>query len=166
MGYDYYNYYDYSSTPYASSSIDSAAAAGILGALGAFLGVILILTVAIYVLQIIAYWKLFTKAGEAGWKSLIPIYNLVVVYKISGVSPWFLLIFLAAWIPVVGAIAVFVLNIYQTHQFSKSFGKDIGYTIGLIFVPTIFYMILAFGSAEYVGPGGNRTENNQPTADA
>lgn len=28
-----------------------------------------------YILQVIAYWKIFTKAGEEGWKSIIPIYN-------------------------------------------------------------------------------------------
>ena len=103
-------------------------------------------------------WKLFTKAGEEGWKAIIPIYNLVILYKISGVSPWLLLIFLASFIPVIGSIAVLVLHIYQTHQFSKSFGKDVGYTIGLIFLPVIFYMILGFGSAEYVGPGGKNAE--------
>lgn len=25
-----------------------------------------------YILQVIAYWKIFTKAGEEGWKSIIP----------------------------------------------------------------------------------------------
>lgn len=163
MGYDYYDYYGYSTSPYASSDI---ATASILGALGAFLGIIIFMALAIYVIQVIAYWKIFTKAGEQGWKSIIPIYNLVILYKISGVSPWLLLIFLASFIPVIGMIAVFILNIYQTHQFSKSFGKDVGYTIGLIFLPSIFYIILAFGSATYVGPGGNNSNNNQPTADA
>ena len=163
MGYDYYDYYGYSSSPYASSDV---AAAGILGALGALIGIIIFICLAIYVIQVIAYWKLFTKAGEQGWKSIVPIYNLVILYKISGVSPWLLLIFLASFIPVIGAIAVFVLNIYQTNQLSKSFGKDIGYTIGLIFLAPILYMILAFGSATYIGPGGNNSNNNQPTTDA
>ena len=28
-----------------------------------------------YIPQVIAYWKIFTKAGEEGWKSIIPIYK-------------------------------------------------------------------------------------------
>lgn len=159
MGYDYYDYYGYSTSPYSST----ATAAG-LGALGAFMGIIMIIAFAVAVLQIVAMWKLFTKAGEKGWKAIIPIYNLVIMFKISGVSPWLILVYLAAFIPFIGSIAVLILNIYQTHQFSKSFGKDAGYTVGLIFLPVIFYMILAFGSAEYVGPGGKESEIT--TADA
>jgi len=35
----------------------------------------------------------------------------------------------------------------------KSFGKSVGFTIGLIFFPVIFYAILAFSKdAKYVGP--------------
>ena len=36
------------------------------------------------VLVIIGLWKIFTKAGEKGWKSLIPIYNVYILFKISG----------------------------------------------------------------------------------
>jgi arginine exporter protein ArgO len=38
---------------------------------------------------------------------------------------------------------------------SKSFGKDEGFTIGLIVLSFIFYPILAFGSAKYLGPYGD-----------
>ena len=37
------------------------------------------------------------------------------------------------------------------NSLAKAFGKDVGYTVGLLFLPTIFYMILGFGKAEYVG---------------
>ena len=32
--------------------------------------------VAFYVLIIVAQWKIFVKAGQEGWKALIPIYNV------------------------------------------------------------------------------------------
>ena len=48
------------------------------------------------VVAIVAYWKIFTKAGEAGWKSLIPIYNSVVLFKIVGLNPWLLLLYLTS----------------------------------------------------------------------
>ena len=50
--------------------------------------------VAFYVLIIVAQWKIFVKAGQEGWKALIPIYNVVVLYKIIGLSPWLLLLYL------------------------------------------------------------------------
>lgn len=147
MGYDYYDVSSY------ARSLDTATAVG-LGALGAMFVVYMIIALAIAILQIVAMWRIFTKAGEKGWKAIIPIYNAVILYKISGVSPWLLFIYLASFIPFVGWIAVLVLNIYQANNLSKSFGKDVGYTVGLILLAPIFYMILGFGSADYVGPGG------------
>ena len=35
------------------------------------------------VVGIIALWKIFTKAGEAGWKSIIPILNIYTYVKIA-----------------------------------------------------------------------------------
>ncbi|WOC39425.1 DUF5684 domain-containing protein [Polaribacter sp. HL-MS24] len=48
----------------------------------------------------------------------------------------------------------FVFLIWMTNLLSKSFGKEEGFTIGLIVLPIIFYPILGFGSAEYKGPAG------------
>ncbi len=36
------------------------------------------------VLSIVGMWKIFTKAGEEGWKAIIPYYNLYILCKISG----------------------------------------------------------------------------------
>ncbi|NZA37286.1 DUF5684 domain-containing protein [Eubacterium callanderi] len=43
----------------------------------------LLLALAWYVFILVAGWKLFEKAGEPGWKSLIPIYGSYILYKIS-----------------------------------------------------------------------------------
>ena len=66
---------------------DSSAA--LFGLAGGMLVVTILISVAMYVLQIIGWWKLFTKAGEAGWKSLIPLYNLYVICKISCAAKYF-----------------------------------------------------------------------------
>ena len=135
----------------AVSDSSLVAASALVGSILATYGIILLL---ITIAQIVAMWKVYSEAGEAGWKSLIPIYNTVVLFRISGLSPWLVLVYLTSIIPFIGWIAILVLTIVQANKLSKSFGKDIGYTIGLIFLPTIFYMILGFGNASYVGPGG------------
>lgn len=56
-----------------------------------------------YIVLVIANWKIFTKAGEAGWKSIIPIYNGYILYKIS----WKTSVF---WITVVLALIGGILN--------------------------------------------------------
>lgn len=153
-----YNY-GYDVSPYARGydSLDSVAATGIGAALGAFIGIIMVIGLVVGILQIIGMWKVYTKAGEKGWKSIIPIYNLVILFKISGLSPWLILAYLAGIIPFIGWFVILGLSIYQSYKLAKSFNKDIGYTFGLWLLPTIFYMILGFGKAEYVGPGGTAT---------
>lgn len=144
---------------YPSSYYNAAAASSIVGALMVYIVIIL----AIAIVQIIAMWKLFTKAGEKGWKSIIPIYNIVILFKISGLSPWLILVYLATIIPFIGWIALIALNAVLAYKIAKSFGKDGGWAVGIYFLAPIFYMILAFGSSQYVGPGGEttNTQNNE-----
>lgn len=110
-----------------------------------------IISIAISVLMLVSYWKIFTKAGEDGWKSLIPIYNLVVLYRIAGINPLLILLSLLSGIPVVGTIIVIGLCIYLAYKLAISFGKSSGFTVGLVLVPVIFYPILGLGEATYVG---------------
>ena len=137
---------------YSSSSLTPSQEAGLMAAFGAAAGIYLVIVFAIAIIQIIAMWKIFTKAGQAGWKSIIPIYNLVILFKISGLSPWLLLLYLTSIIPFIGWLAILALTIMQAYYLAKSFGKDVGYMFGLWLLPSIFYMILGFGSAQYVGP--------------
>ena len=73
----------------------AAMAGGVLGGLFAFA-----LTVGIiyYILYIIAGWKLFEKAGEQGWKALIPIYNSYIYYKIVGMKKWFWAVLIVSFV--------------------------------------------------------------------
>lgn len=106
-----------------------------------------------YVLQVVAMWRIFEKAGEAGWKSLIPIYNLYILLKLIRFN-WMLLLGLLIFIiPIVGwiigAIYMFVLQVIICNRLARSFGKDLGYTIGLLLVAPVFYLMLGFGESKY-----------------
>ena len=163
MGYyDYYSsypsYYDYYDYGYTVPDSSIATIGGTI--LGAFLGVIIIVSLVIAIIQLAGMWKVFTKAGEKGWKCIIPIYNLVILFRISGLSPWIIFGYLASIIPFVGWIVCLGITIYQCNSLAKSFGKDVGYTIGLVLLPTIFYLILGFGKAEYVGKGNVSTASS------
>ena len=45
----------------------------------------------IALLVIVATWKVFTKAGQPGWASIIPIYNLYIWCKIVGRPGWWII---------------------------------------------------------------------------
>ena len=109
--------------------------------------IIIIVYLAIVVLTIVSVWKIYTKAGKPGWACLIPIYNLLVLLKIVGKPWWWLFLFI---IPLVNI----VFGIWVTNLLSKSFGKNEGFMIGLLFLPIIFYPILGLGDAKYAGPAG------------
>jgi Family of unknown function (DUF5684) len=113
----------------------------------------------VLLIVVIAIWKIFMKAGEEGWKALVPIYNMIVFLKIVGKPWWWIFFSFFSWIPFVGAlfsIASIVLGVWQLNMLSHSFGKGVGFTLGLIFLPFIFFPILAFGSAQYQGPYGDK----------
>ncbi len=80
---------------------------------------------------------------------MIPIYNTYVLTRIVDGSGWK---FILLCIPIVSIIYGIMFNIY----FARSFGKEIGFALGLIFLPNVFQLILGFGSAEYIGPRGER----------
>jgi hypothetical protein len=87
-------------------------------------------------------WKIFSKAGEPGWASIVPIYNIVVLVKISGKPVWWVVLYL---IPCVSLIAAILVSI----GLAERFGKGTGFGIGLAFLGPIFFPILAFGDAQY-----------------
>jgi hypothetical protein len=123
---------DYGGSSGAGAGV-AAAAAGVFG----------LIYLAILLLVIAGLWKIFTKAGQPGWAAIVPIYNLVVLLNIVGKPIWWLALMLfcgpVGWILVSLALA-------------KSFGKEMGFALGLMFLSPIFIPMLGFGSAQYKGP--------------
>ncbi len=107
----------------------------------------IIISIILCIVIVAAEWKMYSKAGQPGWAVLIPIYNIIVLMRIIGRHWTRLFVYL---IPLYNIIAI----IQDIHRLSKSFGKDAGFTVGLIFLGIIFYPILGFGSVKYVGPNG------------
>ncbi|QHS62504.1 DUF5684 domain-containing protein [Chitinophaga agri] len=129
------------------SSYESADAGAVLAGLGF---TFFLFFIGIMVFYTICNWKIFTKAGKPGWACLVPIYGTIVMLEIVGKPWWYIFMFM---IPIYGW---FVLPIQLTHHLSKSFGKDVGFTLGLLFLGFIFVPLLAFSSdIQYVGPYGN-----------
>ena len=134
-------------------------------------GIYASLAFAWWILQIVANWRIFTKAGEAGWKSIIPVYGDYISYKIAWQTGYFWLQFIlgliAFWIQnyanptgdsalllmIVFLIRIIIgiISIMYSVKLARAFGRGIGFAIGLIFLQPIFMLILGFGSAMYYG---------------
>ncbi len=120
-----------------TTSISSGAIAGIV-----------VVAVIVAVLEIAGTWRVYTKAGQHGWASIIPFYNIWVLLKIVGRPGWWLVLFL---IPLVNIITALVV----LYDLCLSFGKTAAFLVGLFFLGFIFYPILGFGAARYLGPAGD-----------
>ena len=113
--------------------------------LGAGLGIgVMICYFAVIILMIAGMWKIFVKAGKPGWAAIVPIYNLVVLLEIVGKPIWWIILMI---IPLVNIIVYIIVLI----ELAKRFGKGIGFALGLLFLPFIFFPVLGFGSAQYHG---------------
>lgn len=120
---------------------------------GTWLFILLITLFYIYV-----EWRIFEKAGKPGWAVIIPIYRTLVLLDIVGKPWWWLLLLLLPGVNLI--FAVWIINLL-----SISFGKGIGFTLGLLFLSPIFLPILAFSNAEYGGPAGIKNDGILGTMD-
>jgi len=103
-----------------------------------------VIWLAISVLVVASFWKIFAKAGKPGWAAIIPIYNLVVYLQMVNRPIWWIILL---FIPLVNVVIAIIL----TNDLAKAFGKGVGWTIGMIFLGFIFYPILGFGSDPFLG---------------
>ncbi len=161
-----YTYMD----PAAATAVNSAAITAAI--VGAIIGVLIA-----YIIVVIPMWRIYEKAGEKGWKALVPFYNGYIQFKIAWNTKMFFVQLLlsivytcfyakfildalagidsaaiVSFLMFISGAALFVISIMLYHKFSKAFGHGVGFTLGLIFLSVIFLYILAFGSSEYKGP--------------
>jgi hypothetical protein len=101
-----------------------------------------IFVLAFAILSIVALWKVFTKAGQSGWPSIVPILNNCMIAHVAGRDWWFGLLLL---IPCVNFVVWIVLML----DLAKAFGKSVGFAVGLILLGPLFLLILGFGGSQY-----------------
>lgn len=112
----------------------------------------------IIALIFISFWKICEKAGREGWEGIIPFYNYYVFLQIAKKPGWWLAMF---FIPFVNIVFI----IMMMNGLSKAFGKDEGFTAGLVLLGIVFFPILAFGDAKYVY-GNDTSDQNEELLDS
>ena len=130
-----------------------------------FFAIIAVIGLIRYLMTAIGYAKMYRKAGEAGWKAFIPVFNTYNNYKISWNGKMF---FLYAALTIVSSIlgiytegvmamvagaislGIIILAVMQNVKMAKAFGKGAFTGIALILFPGITALILGLGKAEYV----------------
>lgn len=99
----------------------------------------LIIFLIIFLLNCYAAWKVFEKAGEEGWKAIIPIYNAYIYQKIT-FGERYAWTFILFFIPYLG-LAFALYSLYEMYK--KFFFTDFGAILGAFF-PYIANLYIAF----------------------
>ena len=84
----------------------------------------------------------FARADKPAWAVIVPVYNLMVLSEVGGKPAWWGLLFL---IPLAGLVFAAIVTI----NVATDFGRSIGFGVGLLLSPFVFYPLLGFGDAEY-----------------
>lgn len=125
----------------------------------------------ISILMLLSMCRIYQKAGEPGWKALIPVYNIYTLFQFAWeVRCFWLLIIMtllcyAAVFPAVLlesivlaviagilALIILVLVLKVFYRLSRAFGHGTGYMLGMLLLPVIFIPVLAFGKSDYKSP--------------
>lgn len=125
---------------------------------GIFMVFIIIIALAMVVLNIVGKWKVFKKAGKAGWEAIIPFYSDWILVQITGLKWWFIFFICFASLCSLLNISIGFASIislagafFAHYNLAIKFDRDpVGYGIGLTLLPFIFYPLLGMSDAKYI----------------
>ena len=113
-----------------------------------------------WVLYPISLMMIFKKMGIKKWKAYIPVYSSFCLYKKIWNPIFFIwqifnismcVILCNSTISNVFILMYWIIDFTKNYRLAKSFNKDICYAIGLYTLSHVFYTLLGFGKAEYIG---------------
>ena len=130
------------------------------------LGVVMII---LEVVMIIARWRIFTKANQPGWKSLIPIYSEYTDFNLSwdggqfiGLLTVGIIIYimnkatlsngkamLGIVLDIIFLVCMLIALIVKNIRLARCFDKSTGFAMLLTFIPPVGYAMLAFGDDRF-----------------
>ena len=129
--------------------------------------------IAFYLLKVIGLWKVLEKAGEDGWKAIIPVYNLWLQCRLTWDARGFCALVATGFIGAVlrstaeggtsvlqhvlaiagllFCLASLVLLVVANYWLCRSFGHGAGYTALFVFFSAIMYLVLGYSQDQYLG---------------
>lgn len=105
------------------------------------LAALFIFGAAVLVFLLWLYYRLFEKAGQAGWKSLVPIYNVVIFLRLGGFSGWWILI---NFLPFFGQLIFVIIMLIAAYNITLNFNKPAWYVVIYLFFPLVWLLLLVF----------------------
>ncbi|MCC8088753.1 MAG: DUF5684 domain-containing protein [Rikenellaceae bacterium] len=102
----------------------------------------------VMVILLVSNWKIFEKAGEKGWKALIPVYNNYILVKISGRPIYYFWIIFASYVMICVPFFTYTINAMNTLQYGGPANPGISMLMSLLIlvfsIVCIVYIVLVF----------------------
>ncbi len=153
---------------------DAAGVGALMALVMGSLACVMVVGFILVFILVITNWRIYTKAGQPGWAAIVPIYHLFVMMDIiRKPRSWAVIILvlgvagsvltslqpapgseqdsnlMLSLVQIVVSLASIYFSVRLLRELARVFGRGVGFTLGLLFLPIIFYPILAFGDSQY-----------------
>ena len=132
------------------TDLDAMYGGGFFALIASMFAFILIFGVIVYVISSLLLMKIYAKMGIEGWKAWVPIYNMWVFLEAGAYPGWLSLL---TFVPFANIVAV-VFIVMAAYRIGEGFGKDGAWIVLFIFLPIVWYAIIAFDSSQWRGLSG------------
>ncbi len=152
--YEEFGYSDFGFDTSVFENIDFSFLGIAFGIVLLIISLIVLFALILKLLEIIGFWKIFKKADEPGWASIVPIYNYYIKAKVGGSAWWWILLVYTGKIlsifgvAITGGLSMFLGIITLFAKFNihynicKKFEKDVGFAILITLVPFVGALML------------------------
>ena len=143
-------------------------------------GILALALIGVAAMDIWGRWKIFKKAGEPGWKAMIPFYSEYTLFHIAWADKYFwvwlglfvaiqlakgsggLFGILGGLLALIFTVALAAVTWVSRLRLASSFGKDKSFAMGLFIAGPVFNALLGFSKARYQGPVSAPIEETIP----
>lgn len=105
----------------------------------------LLISIVFLIVSIVYWWRMFEKAGIAGWYSLIPFVNGWQIFNVIYNAGWKMLLMLVfLFIPIGGPFIVLIWLAILPYRICQAYGKDDAISVTISYIPLACSVAFSF----------------------
>ena len=108
---------------------------------------LLIIFLVYFVLIHIGFYKFFEKAGEPGWKALVPVYSVWVALRIIKKPLWWLFVYYIPFLGIIVGIGI-IVEFLKCFGYLRFYQHLLGIVFGAVYLPYIAFK----PETKFIGP--------------
>ncbi len=92
--------------------------------------------------KMLGLYMIFQKAGEKGWKAVVPFLDIYTLFKIVDMNPLWIISLIVPFLNIV--VLTFAYYKLATH-----FGHGAGYTVGMLLLNPLFFSLIGLSKDKF-----------------